>query len=154
MARIKNPRKTFRFSITVISPFGQLEAFLVQDIQHPDVDVEPVSHGDVNYDVKTPGRVMVGNATLNKIMKTDGPDNFFHDWRMACQLEGVGGFVPDAVKKDIIVAELGEGGDTIINTHRWVGCWPTKITGQSNSRTESENTIESVELSVDEVAKV
>jgi phage tail-like protein len=154
MAKISNPRKTFRFSIVITDPSGVImEPFLVQEVNHPDVDVEPVSHGDVNFDIKTPGRVQIGNATINKLMRTTGADNYIWNWRLLCQMEGVGGMVPDSIKRDIIVTELAEGGDNIINTWRWIGCWPTKINGQGQNRQESENTIEAVEFSVDEVQK-
>lgn len=154
MAKVKNPRKVFRFSITVYEPTGTiLDPFLVQEVTHPDVDIEPVSHGDVNFDVKTPGRVSIGNGTITKLQRTSGADNFMWNWRLMCQTEGLGGMVPDSIKKDIVVTELAEGGDTIINTWRWVGCWPTKMGGLGHNRAESANTVESIEFSVDEVQK-
>ena len=150
--KVKSPRKLFRFSIEIVAP--SLDPFLVQEVTHPDVDVEQDTHGDTNFDVKTAGRVAVGNGTLNKIMRASGPDNFMWNWRMMCQDQiAGGGLIPDEYKRTIIVVEFAEGGDTPINTWRWTGCWPTKINGQQNSRTESGNTIESIELSVDIVEK-
>jgi len=153
MAKISNPRKQFRFSIQFIGM--PMNPWLVQDVDHPEIDTEQTSHGDVNYDVKTAGRTVVGNATISKIMTTSGPDNFIFNWKTQCQDQITGGGeVPDRYKKKVLVTEFAEDGVTIINTWIWEGCWPTKITGQTNTRTTSENTIESFELSVDVADKV
>jgi hypothetical protein len=98
---------------------------------------------------------MTGNASINKIMTTSGPDNFMFNWKSLCQDEIIGGgVVPDAYKKTVLVRELDETGQVAINTWIWDGCWPTKINGQTNSRMVSENTIESFELSVDISQKI
>lgn len=148
MAQISNPRKQFKFSIEIIGI--AMNPWLAQEVEHPDIDVEQVPHGDVNYEVKTAGRVMTGNASINKIMTTSGPDNFIFNWKSLCQDEIIGGgAIPDIYKKTVLVRELDETGLVTINTWVWEGCWPTKINGQTNSRMTSDNTIESFELSVD-----
>lgn len=150
-AKISNPRKQFKFSIEIIGNNGvSLEPFLVQEVNHPDVDTEQDTHGDTVHDIKTAGRVTVGNATISKIMRASGPDNYVWNWRSMCQniLVG-GGLIPDQYKRTVLVSEFDESGSRVINTWRWEGCWPTKINGQQNTRTESGNTIESFELSVD-----
>lgn len=153
MAHIANPRKQFKFSIEIVGI--PMNPYLAQTVEHPEVDVEPVPHGDANYEVKTAGMSRTGNATITKLMTTTGPDNFMFNWKTLCQDEILGGgAVPDVYKKDVIVTEFAEDGQTILNRHIWHGCWPTKIQGQTNDRTASENTMETVELSVDYVNKI
>lgn len=157
--RISNPRKQFRFSIEILSPnIGgsvSLQPYLVQEVTHPESTIEQDTHGDVNYDVKTAGKITTGNATVNKILTTSDQDSFMWDWHEACQRAGQGGFVPSDYKMNITVREFGEGEDEtkILDIWRWEGCWPTKINGQTNTRQESGNTIESVEFSIDRVRK-
>ncbi len=153
MAKVSNPRKQFKYSIRIMGGLG-LDPWLVQEVDHPEEDVEPVPHGDANYDVKTAGRVIIGNATISKISRTSGPDNFLVNWRKMCQDElSGGGQIPDVYKKTVIVEEYAEDGFTIINTSVWYGAWPTKVNVKSHSRVGSENTVESFELSVDAVDK-
>lgn len=154
MAKINNPRKQFRFTIQLTGLDGVLlEPYLVQEITHPEVNIEQDTHGDVNYDIKTAGKVSFGNATLSKILSANGKDSFFFNWLYETQMAGVGGLIPNDYKRNIIVTEFGPGSDTILDIWTWSGCFPTKINGQTNTRMESGNTIESIELSVDEVRK-
>jgi len=152
MAQIPNPRKQFKFSIEIIGV--PMNPYLAQNVEHPEIDIEPVPHGDINYEVKTAGMIRTGNATITKLMTTSGPDNFMFNWHTLCQdvILG-GGAVPDVYKRKVLVTEFAEDGQTILNVHEWYGCWPTKIQGQTNDRTASENTMEIVELSVDFVNK-
>lgn len=155
--RVSNPRKQFRFSISIVAPDrALLEAYLVQEVTHPENTIEQDVHGDVNYDVKTAGRVSTGNATISKILTTSGPDNYLWNWHESCQSPRFGGgLIPSQYKKRITVTEYAEGADGgILNIWTWHGCWPTKINGQTQNRQESGNTIESVEFSVDYITKV
>jgi len=153
MANVSNPRKKFNFSIQ-IAP-APINPFLCQSVDLPDVDIEQTRHGDTNYDVKTGGRVSIGNLSIDKIATTSGSDNYFYDWAMSVQdiILG-GGLVPDFYKRIVTVSELAEDGTSILNTHIYLGCWPTKINGQGLDRMSSDNTIESVELSVDQGDKL
>ena len=58
-AKVKNPRKKFLWQIVFVK--HPINAFLFQKVGIPEVSIEQVSHGDVNYDVKTAGRVSIGN---------------------------------------------------------------------------------------------
>lgn len=152
MAKVSNPRKSFSFTVQIAQL--PINPFLVQEVDDPDVEVEQVSHGDTNYDVKTPGRVKVGNGTLRKLMTTDGGDNYMWDWLESCQDAWIGGgLVPDEAKRTLIISELAEDGTSVLNTYTWEGAWPTKINGNSRKRTASENIIEEIEFSVDRVGK-
>lgn len=153
MAQISNPRKEFNFSIQIVG--APINPFLVQEVTLPDISIDQAKHGDVNFDVKTAGRVMVGELELEKLMTTSGADNYFNNWAYECQdiLLG-GGNVPDFYKRTVIVQELAEDGTSVINTHVYLGCWPTKINGQKLTRKGSDNSVEKISLSVDQPEKI
>tara|TARA_R110000772_G_scaffold149660_2_gene260367 strand:- start:556 stop:1017 length:462 start_codon:yes stop_codon:yes gene_type:complete len=153
MAKISNPRKKFNFTIQI--PSAPLPPFLVQNVEIPDREIESVEHGDTNHDIKTGGRIKIGNITLEKIATTTGSDSYFEDWMATVQdaITG-GGLAPTLYKKTILITELAEDGTTALNIWTAEGCWPTKRNGISLDRTESDNTIESVELSVDRLTKL
>ena len=108
-----------------------------------------MAHGDVNRDVKTAGRVTVGNLVVGKLLTTAGSDTWLHDWLYSCQdMIAGGGLVPSQYWENVIVNELAEDGVSVLNTHFFEEVWPCKITGLDLDRMASENTIESIEFSV------
>lgn len=152
MAKIKNPRKNFLFGI--VFPKHPINTYLCQRVQLPDVEIEQVSHGDINRDVKTAGRVSVSNLVVDKLITTSGSDTWAFDWLQACQdMTLGGGLVPSQYWEDIVVLELAEDGVTVLNTHHYSEVWPCKISGLEFDRTSSENTVETVEFSVGTVNK-
>jgi len=153
MAQIDNPRKGFNFSIQIATL--PINPWLCQEVTIPEAAVEVAEHGDTNHDIKTGGRMKYTNVLLDKLMTTDGPDNYFFDWinSVADVIIG-GGLPPQAYKRIITISELAEDGATIINTWILTGAWPCKINGQKLSRQSSDNSIESIELCVDKVQKV
>lgn len=152
MAKIKNPRKNFLFGI--VFPKHPINTYLCQRVQLPDVEIEQVSHGDINRDVKTAGRVSVSNLVVDKLITTSGSDTWAFDWLQACQdMTLGGGLVPSQYWEDVIVLELAEDGVTVLNTHHYSEVWPCKISGLEFDRTSSENTVETVEFSVGTVNK-
>tara|TARA_R110002020_G_scaffold54690_5_gene152277 strand:- start:3518 stop:3979 length:462 start_codon:yes stop_codon:yes gene_type:complete len=153
MANISNPRKKFNFTISI--PTAPIDPFLVQNVEIPEREIEVVEHGDTNHDIKTGGRVKIGMITLEKISTTTGADVYFEDWMLLVQNEVIGGgSAPAIYKKLIIITELAEDGTTQINQWTAIGCWPSKRNSISLDRTESDNTIESVELCVDKLVKL
>ena len=146
-AKVRNPRKKFLYSITFAN--HPINSYLAQKVNLPDVEVEETTHGDINRDVKTAGRVKVGDLVIEKLRTTSGSDTWAHDWLAACQdmLVG-GGLVPSQYWETVIVNELAEDGKSILNTHVYDEVWPKKITGLELDRTSSDNTIEHVEFSV------
>ena len=147
MAKINNPRKGFNFSIAF--PKHPINTYLVQKVTTPDIEIEEVTHGDTNRDVKTPGRVTVGRLILEKLCTTSGSDTWCHDWLMACQdiILG-GGNVPTSMWETMVVNELAEDGQTVLNTRVYNEVWPCKINGIELDRTSSENIVEHCEFSV------
>lgn len=153
MAKVSNPRKEFNFSIQVTE--APINPFLCQVVELPEIIVEQAEHGDTNHDIKTAGRVSVGNITIDKILTTSGADNYFFDWLASCQDMMIGGgLVPDDYKRTILITELAEDGTSALNTWVCQGCWPTKINGQKLDRRSSDNSMEKIELSVDRTEKV
>ena len=88
-------------------------------------------------------------------MTTSGADNYMFDWAYSCQDPIIGGgLVPDEYKRIVTISELAEDGTSVLNTWICTGCWPTKINGMKLDRQSSDNTMESIELSVDKVEKL
>ena len=147
MAKVRNPRKNFMFS--VLFPKHPINSYLAQKVTLPDIEVEQVAHGDVNRDVKTAGRVSIGNLVIEKLITTSGSDTWVFDWLQSCQdiLLG-GGNVPSVYWETVVVNELAEDGSTILNSHIMNEVWPCKISGLDFDRTSSENTAEKIEFSV------
>lgn len=152
MANIQNPRKEFNFSIQIVGE--PINPFLVQDVTVSDSSISQVKHGDTNYDVKTAGRVEVGETELEKLMTTSGADNYMWAWHVSCQDAILGGgLTPNMYKRSVIVNELAEDGTSVINSWILSGVWPSKINGQKFTRKGTDNSIEKVTLSVDRMDK-
>lgn len=152
-AKVKNPRKRFLWQISF--PKHPVNSYKFQSCTLPEVSIEEVSHGDINRDVKTGGRVTIGTMTVRKLLTTDGSDTWFWDWLNSVQdiLLG-GGLVPTEYWEDAVVQELAEDGVTVINTHLLSEVWPTRVNGLELDRTSSENTIEEIEFSVGTYDKI
>lgn len=151
-AKVKNPRKKFLWSISF--PKHPLNAYLFQTVTLPDIEIEQVAHGDVNRDVKTAGRVTVGNLVCEKLMTTDGSDTWLHDWLYSCQDMIVGGgLVPSQYWETMQVTELAEDAVSILNVWQCEEVWPCKVNGLDLDRMASENTIETIEFSVGTIDK-
>ena len=152
-AKVKNPRKKFLWQITFVS--HPINSFLFQKVGIPEISIEQVSHGDVNHDVKTAGRVSVGNLTASKLETTSGSDTWLWDWLMSGQdmLLG-GGLTPSQYKETVLINELAEDGVSILNSWTCTGVWPCKVNGQDLDRMSSDNTLEDLEFSVDTCEKL
>lgn len=153
MAKIPNPRKRFNYSVTFVK--HPLNPFLCQRIQLPEVTIEQTEHGDANYVVKTGGRLMTGNLTLDKLSTTSGSDTWSWDWLFSVQDPYIGGGLrPQEYKEIIKVDELAEDGVSVLNSWLCDGCWLTRVNGNELSRMNSENVIDSLEFSVDRMEKI
>lgn len=150
---ILNPRKQFKFEIIIPSGF-EIETFGCQEVTLPDQEVDQVEHGVGVGVVKTGGLAKKGNLTLNRIMSAGSgtvTGRQFIEWQKQVQNMNtqVGGD-PSEYGKVIIIRELSPD-NVILDTHTYTGCWPTRINGREFNRVQSENTVESVEFSVDYV---
>lgn len=152
-AKVKNPRKQFLWSITFIK--HPVDNYLFQYCELPEVSIEQVAHGDINRDVKTGGRISVGNLTCRKLESTSGSDTWMWDWLMSVQdlLLG-GGLTPPEYWETVQVNELAEDGVSILNSWICDEVWPTRVNGQTLDRMSSDNTLEEIEFSVGTIEKL
>lgn len=147
MAKVKNPRKKFLFRISF--PLHPVDSFKCQKVTLPDIEIDQVLHGDVNRDVKTAGRVKVGNLKVEKLLLTSGPDNWVWDWLYSAQdMINGGGLTPSQYSTTCMIEELAEDGETVLNINIYNEVWPCKISGFEFDRNASENVIEVVEFAV------
>lgn len=146
-AKVKNPRKNYQYSI--VFPKHPINSYLAQNVTLPSLEIEEVKHADVNRDVKTAGRVIVGDLIVEKLLTTSGSDTWAHDWLMSCQDIIVGGgLIPSEYWETVVVNELAEDGVSVLNSWILDEVWPKKIDGIKLDRTTSENTVEHIEFSV------
>lgn len=151
MGLVSNPRKVFNFRIE-IEGIDQAE---FQTVQLPENGVDVVEHGGSNYKIKTGGLTNVGTLILGKLRALPLGDT--KAWRWLNQIQNPdtgGGDLPSNYKRTIIIKEMNSFGTVAVN--RWVysGCFPSKISYNELSRTSSDNTIETLEISVDKVRQV
>lgn len=151
MGQIANPHKQFQFSIFL---FG-MNPFLAQKVTVPERAVDQVEHGEGNHVIKTGGMVKLGNLMMEKIQNGSFADKLIWTWISLVQNEVTGGgVIPEIYKKAIQIQFLGNDGVTVLSTRSFVGAWPCKINGIELSRVSSDNTIESIEFSVDQEVNV
>ena len=152
-AKVKNPRKKFLWQITFVK--HPLNPYLFQEVSLPDLEIEQVSHGDINRDVKTGGRITVGNLVCRKLESTSGSDTWLWDWLMSVQdLILGGGLTPSEYWDTVRVDELAEDGVSILNSWIYEEVWPSKVNSQDLDRMSSDNTLEEIEFSVGTVNKL
>jgi len=139
-----------------------IDSMLFQEVSLPDVEIEQIEHGDFNSDIKTGGRKKYGNLKLKKLLTTDHASSlhtYFWDWMNAVQNSTLGGgLVPNSplYKRTLKIDELDEANGnqgSILNTWYCFGCWPTKLDGLELDRTKGDNTIEQIEISIDDLVK-
>ena len=152
-AKVKNPRKKFLWQITFVK--HPLNPYLFQEVSLPELEIEQVSHGDINRDVKTGGRITVGNLVCHKLESTSGSDTWLWDWLMSVQdLILGGGLTPSEYWETVRVDELAEDGVSILNSWICEEVWPSKVNSQDLDRMSSDNTLEEIEFSVGTVNKL
>src|SRR5690606_12123157 len=89
---------------------------------------------------------------IDKLATADGPDEFIWDWVRSIRNTRTGGGAPPQVyKRNVIVEQYGSDNSTVVKVWVLDGAWPSKINGVELDRLASENTIESIEFSVDEL---
>lgn len=151
MAQVAAPRKTFNFDVEID---GILSA-QVQKVGHPEIEIEEVTHGDANYDVKTGGRIKYTKGTLEKLRPADQPDLIWWVWLSSVQNPDIGGGqLPTLYKQLLVIKEKAPDNITVVSRWAWIGAWPSKLSRSDNDRNVSENMIETVEISMDRVEQL
>lgn len=151
MAKINNPKKQFNFAVYAPG----LNNYAVQTANIPGYEIDATEHGDTNYKVKTPGMINFENITLEKLRPMDVADNWVHDWvnETADAFTGANG-LPGSIKRNITIVQLASDNITVTDQWEVEGAWPVRVNGMNLSRVSSDNSMETVELSVDRVRKV
>jgi len=140
-------RKTFNFALEI----DGVDQILFQDVKKPDYEIGAVLHGvGDGKDSKEAGGVTIADAELQKIKASETGDSWAWDWIQTAITSA-----PSSYKKDVVFKEYADDKTTVLNRFLWVGCWVRKISESNWKRgNKSENTIETVTLSVDDVIKL
>lgn len=147
MAQIANPHKKFQFSVFIAG----MNPFLAQKVTTADREVDIVEHGEGNHLIKTAGMVKLGTVKIEKMLSGSFPDRLIWAWIAIVQNEVTGGgAIPEIYKKAIQIQRLATNGVDPIGIWNYVGAFPFKINGVELDRLSSDNTIESIEFSVDQ----
>lgn len=146
MAEVSNPHKKFQFSVFI---FG-INPFLFQKLTIADIEIEQVEHGEGNHKVKTAGMKILGNVRLEKLFSINKAEKALWTWFNSIQNEFTGGgALPDVYKREIQIQMVGNNGSSVVQSWSYSGAWPCKVNGVELDRLSSDNTIQSIELSVD-----
>lgn len=146
MAMVADTAKVFNFVVEVLG----VNQFEIQKVTLPDMEIEAVKHGDTNHDIKTAGRVTVGDMVWEKLNPLPVPDSFAHDWLTRAQDLILGGGQLAATYKQTVVVKLMDS-TGLVAVKRWLctGCWISKLSHSDLDRMSSDNMIQSITLSVD-----
>lgn len=151
MAQIANTRKVFNFVVEV----DGLNQFEVQKITLPETEIEATEHGDTNHAVKTAGRVIIGDLVFEKLRPLPTTDRWAWNWlKLAQNTKTGGGQLPVNYKKTIVIKEMSTDNITTVNSWILEGVWPKKIGQADFDRMSSDNIIETITFSVDDIDRL
>jgi hypothetical protein len=151
MALISNTRKVFNFRFEMPG----LIPFLVQKFTPPTIELESVEHGEGNIKIKTAGKILIGDATLEKLKLGAGVDPWAFQQLALAQDQITGGGNPEEIYKQIAnLYELAPDGITPVGIWILEGCWIKKIDNGDYDVNSSDNMIEKVTISVDKCYKI
>lgn len=145
MPRIQNPHKKFQFGLLL---YG-MDEMRAQKVTTPEYSLDVIEHGEGAYKVKTAGMVNFSTFTIEKIEGGLLPDKLFWRWIQSIVNARAGTGLPaEAYKQNAQIFKRNVLG---VNIGTWVceGVFPMKINGVELDRVSSENTIETIEFSVD-----
>jgi hypothetical protein len=151
MGRKVQPVKVHNWRIEI----DGLDTFECQTCNIPVPEIEVVEHGAGNHKQKTAGLVSVGELSFTKLKPLDGSDSWAWDWFKQVQdtKTGKGGY-PQFYEKSVIVKLMGPDNET--TAYAWLcdGVFIIKIEYNELSKVTSENVIETVTCSVDEINRI
>jgi phage tail-like protein len=144
MTFIADPLKSHQFQI--IAP--GLNPIAVQNVDIPDFEFDVVEHGEPGGLIKTRGLPKYGDVKIEKIRPMVG-DNWIWNWIRSMQ----NGALAAVYKRQLDINQLAPDGITITDTWRIYGAWPSKVNGMSLDSTKSENSMETITLTIDRAVK-
>jgi len=150
---ILNPRKKFNFRVSIL-PMPEIPTFSVQQITLGDSVIEQVEHGFGNTVLKTAGQIKPGTVNLHMIEESHSGVIGAKLWAWHWQVQNPAlqaGADPMEYKRILKIEELGTGLGTPTALNVWfaVGAWPATMNGKEFDRVSSDNTVRSIEFSVD-----
>src|SRR5690606_23330137 len=108
-----------------------------------------------NHKIKTAGMVNFSDLVLEKVKALPNSDTSAWDWLRQAQNVSVGGGLLAAnYKRNIVVKEMDTTGLNTVNSYVLTGCWIKKISNSDFDRTSSDNSIETITISVDTMEKL
>lgn len=136
-----NPRKNFRFLLEI----DGANSFQIQEITPPVVEYTEVKHGSPGNipDGKTPGKLMVGDLVVKKLVWGSQSDTWAWDW-LGLAIAGQA----SQFKKTGFLKHLGIDSATTVENYFLGDIWPKKIEGSTLNLAGGENQIETVTFSV------
>lgn len=145
MPTLVNPHKKFQWGLAL---YGLVE-IRAQKCTTPEFDLDQVEHGEGNYKAKTAGMMNFSNFTVERLDSASFPDGIFWQWIQTIQNVQTGiGLPPQTYKRNAQIFKYNQSG-IIIGTWINEGVWPKKINGVELDRVSSDNTVETIEFSVD-----
>ena len=135
--------KSFQFLLEI----DGVPALTIQKVQLPEIEVEEVSHSVGAYDVKTAGRISVGDLVCEKLMVYDPLNDWAWRWLRQAQDFGIGGLLPDSYRKEGRLVLLQPDLQTILQTYELGKTWVKKVATADLDESSSENIIETVTFS-------
>jgi len=142
MAGLANPRKEHRFVLEI----DGLNAFLVQEVELPDFELEEVVHGaPMNTpNVKTPGKPVVGNLIIRKLVPANQADTWVWDWMALC-IDGNA----EEYKKTGTLRDYLPSGTGTVQQYFCGEIFPMKVETPNRLRQSANNLIEAITFSVE-----
>jgi hypothetical protein len=144
--KINNPLKPFCYAIS-INGFDQV---LMQSIDLGEFERKIDIHGDGDKDIKTPGRLVIPNIVLEKLVPTDIADPFFWLWFAQANTS-----VTSALTKDFTITQLSKpfGTPGAMPVRIWLveDAWVHKFKPSKIGDMEEGNSLDTVTLAVNNI---
>jgi phage tail-like protein len=144
--KIASPLKPFCYVIS-LNGFDQV---LCQSIEIGEFERTKNIHGDGDTDRKTPGRKVVPDIVIEKLVPTDYGDPFFWTWFFSAYTS-----VADALQKDFIITQLdkpfGTPGAKPVRIWAVENAWVHKFKPGKIGDLEDGNSIDTITLACDDI---
>jgi len=141
MGGLANPVKNFRYLLEL----DGADAFLIQKITPPSMESQAVEHGAPGNipNVETPGKVVVGDLVVEKLVPADRADQWVHDWFA----QAIGGLA-DEFRRVGFLRMLSANAVTTSKKFFLGNVWPKKIEYNEMDTSGNDNVIEKITFSV------
>jgi hypothetical protein len=142
MSGLATPRKNFRFMLELDGS----NAFLIQEIQAPTVELAVIEHGAPANDPnsKTPGKLKIGELVIKRLKPALFADTWVEDWMAQAMAGTIQSFYKTGFLK-----HLGPDGVSVVQNYFLGDVWPSKNEpGNLVLMAPGENLIDTITLQV------